>query len=89
MILESLMTIVYNVIDKLMILHIPALPDGVMGYIDTAFDYMATGAGILANYTPLGYLLTLFGVLLAVDVAIVLYHLVMWILRKIPMAGIS
>lgn len=89
MIIEALMTVIYNVMNTLLVFNIPKLPDGVMEYVDTAFDYMATGAGILANYTPLGYLLTLFGVLLAVDVAIVLYHLVMWILRKIPMAGIS
>lgn len=50
---------------------------------------MVTGAGILANYTPLGYFMILFGVILAIDAGLVIYHFVMWIIRKIPMVGIS
>lgn len=89
MIIEMLMSLLYNLLDLVMVIEIPALPESVMGYVNTLFDYMSAGASILANYTPLGYLLTLFGVLVAVDGGIMVYHFVMWVIRKIPVLGVS
>lgn len=89
MIIELLLNAIYNVLNVLLILDIPQLPEQVTGYINTLFDYLVTGASILSNYTPLGYLLILFGVLLAVDLGIQIYHFVMWVIRKIPMLGMS
>lgn len=89
MIIEMLLDLLYKVMSLLMILDIPDLPTEVTGYIQTAFDYIVAGAGVLANYVHLGYLMILFGVLLAIDAGILVYHLVMWIIRKIPMAGMS
>lgn len=89
MIIEMLLTLLKNVLNLLLVFEIPPLPDNVTGYIDTLFSYLETGASILANYTPLSYLLSLFGILLAVDAAILIYHFVMWIIRKIPMLGMS
>lgn len=89
MIIEMLLDVVYFIIDKLLILNIPDLPDSVHGYIDQAFEYIVAGAGIFANYAPLDYLMTLFMIVLVVDVGILYYHFIMWVLRKIPLAGIS
>lgn len=89
MIIEMLLDLVYNLVNLLMVFEIPALPDGVQGYIDSAFDYIVAGAGLVANYVPLDYLMILFGVLLAVDGGIVVYHFVMWIIKKIPMLSIE
>lgn len=89
MIITGLLNVIYFILDKLLIFSIPELPAQAQGYIDTLFDYMVGATGIVANYTPLGYLLILFGIILAVDVAILLYKFVMWILRKIPVLGIS
>lgn len=89
MIINGLLNVIYSVLDFLLIFSIPELPSQAQGYIDTLFDYMVGATGIVANYTPLGYLLILFGIIVTVDVAILLYKLVMWILRKIPLAGIS
>lgn len=89
MIIEMLLDLVYSLLSLLLVFEIPGLPDGVQGYIDTAFEYITAGAGIVANYTPLEYLLTLLGILLLVDGALVLYHFVMWIIKKIPMLGIE
>lgn len=89
MIIEMLLTSYYNVMNTLMVINIPDLPDSVYGYIEDGFQYIVAGAGILANYTPLAYLMTLFGVLLAVDAGILVYHFIMWVIRKIPMAGMS
>lgn len=89
MIIQLLLSALYNVLNILLILNIPQLPDTVTGYLNDFFDYLVSGASILANYTPLGYLLTLFGVLVAVDVGLNIYRFVMWIIKKIPMLGIS
>lgn len=89
MIIELLLTLLKNVLGLLLVFEVPQLPPEVTGYVDTFFGYLETGASILANYTPLGYLLTLFGVILAVDGAILIYKFVMWIIRKIPMLGMS
>lgn len=89
MIIELLLDVIYNIMSKLMVLNIPDLPTEVHGYIDTAFDYIVAGAGVVANYVPLDYLMILFTVLLAIDAGILVYHLVMWVLRKIPMLGIE
>ena len=89
MIIELFLTAIYKILDIMLFINIPALPETVHGYIETMFDYLSAGAGILANYTPFGYLIVLFGILLAVDAGIMIYHFVMWVLRKIPLAGIS
>lgn len=89
MIIEGLLTVIKNLLSTLLIIDIPNLPTEVSNYINDMFTYISAGAGILANYTPLSYLLTLFFLILAVDVGIALYHFVMWIIRKIPMLGMS
>lgn len=90
MIIELLLNALYNIFKVLTLpINIPQMPEQANQYIQQFFDYIEMGAGILANYTPLGYLLTLFGVVIAVDIGIKLYHFVMWILRKIPMLGMS
>lgn len=90
MIIELLLDMIYGLFSLLTaLIEIPQMPDEATAYITQFFDYLAMGAGILANYTPFGYIMILFGVILAVDVGIKLYHFVMWILKKIPMLGIS
>lgn len=89
MIIEMLLSLLGRLLDLLLVFNIPKLPAEVNGYIETMFEYLEMGAGILANYTPLGYLLTLMGIILAVDAGIMIYHFVMWIIRKIPMLSMS
>ena len=90
MIIEMLLNAIYNVFKVLTTpINIPDLPQTALDYVNQFFDYMVMGAGILANYTPFTYLMSVFGILLAVDVGILLYHFVMWVIRKIPMLGMS
>lgn len=90
MIIKGLLTVVYALINILTSpINIPNLPSEVNTYVSTLVEYVGTGLGILSNYTHLGYLLTLFGIVIAVDVGIWLYKIVMFFVRKIPMAGVS
>lgn len=90
MIIEKLLELVIKIFGLLTsAIDIPALPDDVSDILNTVLEYLNTGVQLLACYTNLKYLLVLFGIIVAVDVGISVYHFVMWILRKIPMLGIS
>lgn len=89
MIIEMLLEVIYKLMSLLMVFSIPSLPDSVQEMIDSVFTYIVAGAGLLANYTPFSYLMTLFFLLLAIDAGIMVYHFVMWIIKKIPMLGVS
>ena len=89
MIIETLLNAVYSLMSLLLVIEIPDLPSQVYDFIDQAFSYITSGAGIVANYTPFDYLMTLFFVLIAIDAGIMVYHFVMWIIKKIPMLGVK
>ena len=90
MIIETLMNVVYVLFELLtMPISIPGLPEGVRDVIAGALDYISVGVALLANYCDVGYLVTLFGLILAVDAGMLIYKLVMWIIKKIPMIGIQ
>lgn len=70
-------------------INIPTLPDSVVSVLDGALSWIDTGIGIVHAYTNFNYLITLFGIVIGIDIAITLYHFIMWILKKIPMLGIE
>lgn len=89
MLIEGLLSLLKGILNILLVFNIPKMPSSVTGYIDNLFGYLETGASILANYTPLDYLLTLFGIIIAVDAGILVYKFVMWVLRKIPILNMK
>ena len=89
MIIETLLNVIHTVLDTLLFFEIPSLPATVGEYLNTFFEYLTLGASILANYTPFSYLMTLFVIIVGIETSVHVYELVLWILRKIPMIGIS
>lgn len=90
MIFENIMNSIFNLFSSLISgINIPSLPPDVDGFMSDCLEYMQNGIYILNNYMNLEYILVLFGIILVIDVAIHVYHFVMWILKKIPMLGIS
>ena len=90
MLVESLLDLIYNLLDTLFTpINLPSLPASLSTIIDTLCSYISDGLALVANWTHLQYLLALFGIVAAVDVGILLYKLIMWILKKIPMLGIE
>lgn len=90
MIIKALMTLLYNVFSALTsAIHIPQLPDELHSFISDFMEYLQTGLQILAVYTHLEYLLVLIGIVVLIDAAMLIYHFVMWVLKKIPMLGIE
>lgn len=90
MIIEALMNVIYLLFELLtMPISIPGLPDGVRDVVSGAMEYISVGVALLANYCDIGYLVTLFGVILAVDAGMLIYKFILWIIKKIPMIGIE
>lgn len=83
MIIKLLFELIYNVFSILTLpINLPSLPNEVMTYIDTVLQYIGVGLGILSNFTHLQYLLLLFGIIIAIDVGILVYKLVMFVIKK-------
>lgn len=90
MIIQALLDVIYAVFWTLTLpISIPAMPDGVKSFIAISLDYIGTGLAILGNFFDVAYLLSLFGLVVAVDVGIMVYKLVMWVIAKIPMLGVK
>lgn len=90
MIISLIMDILYASVALLTApINIPSLPDGVQDVVNQYLGYISDGMTILNVYCDLGYLFTLFSLILLVDIGLMLYKFVMWILRKIPMLGID
>lgn len=90
MIIELLLSALYGVFNLLTTpINIPSLPEDVSNYLNYIFEYISAGTLILANYVPLVYIGVLFGIIIAIDIGLALYHFVMWVIKKIPMAGMS
>lgn len=90
MLIEGLLNVAYTLFDLLTSpINLPSLPDGVATWIEMLCGYLATGVALLQNWTDLAYLLTLLGVVVAVDAGVLIYKTVMWFIRKIPLLGIE
>ncbi len=90
MLVESLFNLVYLLFNALtVVIEIPAMPLKVTEVLGVLVEYVSTGIAILGNYLDMSYLLVLFTAIAVVDTAVVSYKIIMWILRKIPILGIS
>lgn len=65
------------------------LPPEVLQYVTVALDYMAEGAVVLSQFVDMGYLLVLWMIVLEIDLGILTFRALMWVLRKIPLLGMS
>lgn len=68
---------------------IPSMPEDAITLAGNIGEYISMGTGILSVYTDLGYLISLFSLVLIVDGIIMIYRLVMWVIRKIPLINVS
>lgn len=90
MIINALLDVVYTLMSLLTApISIPGMPEEVQVFVYKALEYIAMGIKLLANYTDLNYLFMLFGVIVAIDAGLLIYKFAMWIIKKIPMLGIS
>lgn len=92
MIISALLTLVYNVLSVLLVFNLPSLPSSVTTVASEVVDYIGTGISVMASFvgsTCMGLLAVLFTLVIALNAAYMLYSLVFWVIRKIPVLGIS
>lgn len=90
MIVKALINMLYGFLDWITSgLNIPDLPPEVITVANQVTQYLIVGLKLVANFTHLDYLLVLFGIVVAVDAGLLLFKFIMWVVRKIPMLGIS
>ena len=90
MIIQLLLDLIFGLFSVLTLpINIPSLPSSVSEMLNTIFSYISSGLSILAVYCDLDYLLLLLGIVIAVDIALSLYSLVMYLIKKIPFFGIQ
>lgn len=90
MLVEMLMYSIYSLVNLLTnAIHIPELPEAVYDSVDIILSFVSQSLGILSVYVDLPYLLLLLSLVLALDVALFAYYVLMWVLRKIPLLNIK
>lgn len=90
MIINALLSVVRVLINLLFgWVNLPVVPASITSVVDTLFTYMQQGIGIVWLFVPQDLVLVLLPLVIVVHNFDHLYHLGMWILKKIPMVGIS
>lgn len=90
MIIEGLMSLLYWLLDLVLTpIDIPDLPENVHAAIVWAVDKFIDGLAIFAAFTHFSFIMVLFQIVVIIEAAFLIYKFVLWILRKIPMAGIE
>ena len=84
------MSLLYWLLDLVLTpIDIPDLPENVHAAIVWAVDKFIDGLAIFAAFTHFSFIMVLFQIVLVIEAAFLIYKFVLWILRKIPMAGIE
>ena len=73
----------------LLIIVFPGLAPAVTSALDAVVYYLGQAMGIVWVFVPQTITVTLMTLAVAIEVIVLGYKFVMWILRKIPMAGIE
>lgn len=92
MIVDALGTLIYNLLNLLLVFELPALPDSVVQVFNNALGYIVQGINVIKCFTG-STCLALLGVLLQLILfahgMYMLYSFIAFVLRKIPMIGID
>lgn len=90
MIVTSLLSLFVSVLHVLLLpLQLVDLPPEALSVLQTIGIYIEDGCKIVAAYTHFNYLLILLDFVILIDSMHTAYLIIMWVLRKIPMWGIS
>lgn len=71
------------------LIDFPVVPDGLAAYIDKFIGYLKSAMGFVYYFLPMELVKSLISFVIAVELFMFGYHIIMWILRKIPMLGIE
>ncbi len=91
MIIQALLDTIWKVFTTIWgILEIPAIPEDIINQVTNTFTtILDSGAKLIDLFLVFDVAKILLGIVIAIEIAIGIYDLVMWVLTKIPMAGVS
>ena len=92
MIIEALITVIYNVLSVLLVFNLPDMPDSIVTVMTQVGGFFEPGIAVLGAFlgdTAMSVLALLFNLVLAFNAAYALYSLVFWVIRKIPMLNVK
>lgn len=90
MIITALLSLVVSVLHVFLLpLQLIDLPPDVASVFQTISIYVEDGCKIVAAYTHFSYLCVLLDFVILLDAMHTAYLIIMWVLRKIPMWGVS
>ena len=87
MIISALLTLIYNVLSVLLVFNLPELPSSVTTVASEVVDYIGTGISVMASFvgsTCMGVIALLFQLVIGLNAAYLLYSVVFWVIRKVP-----
>lgn len=77
------------IVAYLLVISFPGIADVVVSAADALIFYLGQAMDIVWLFVPKAVTVTLMSLSIAVEVIVLGYKFVMWILRKIPTAGIN
>lgn len=91
MIIETLLNAIFSIFEKVFsVINIPGMPDGmseqVVGFFSDTLNYAGS---LISLFVPWSQVKVFFPILIVILASEEVYKLVMWVLKKIPMLGIS
>lgn len=71
------------------LIDFPAIPTGLAEYTDQFITYIKSGMGFISYFLPMSLVNALLTFVVACELFMFGYRVVMWILKKIPMLGVE
>lgn len=90
MIISGLLDLIYNLVTTVLsVINLPDIPEAGKGYITQFQEIISDGINLLGTYIDFSYIKVLLTIFITIILAEELYHLVMWIIKKIPLLNIK
>ena len=91
MIIETLLNLILGLFTKLLsFVNIPKIPDDTINSVsNTLNSIIEKGAPLIDLVIPYDVAKGLLTIVIAIEIAIPVYHFVLWLIQKIPMLGIK
>lgn len=71
-------------------INIPQIPDDILLNVTSTLDtIIQRGSELIDLFLPYDIAKTLLLIVICIEVATHIYHFIMWVIRKIPMVGMS
>lgn len=77
------------IVAYILIIQFPSLASQVSTVLDAIIYYLSQAMGIVWLFVPQQLTVVLMSLAISIEVIVLAYKFVMWILRKIPTAGID